>query len=52
MKGLRFDPCQGIHQEDSDPGGAESWLQPTPSVQLLNLHHRPSQSIKSRFQIK
>lgn len=51
MKGLQFNPCQGLYQEDSDPG-TEGWLKPTPSVQLQNPHHKPSQSIKGSFQIK
>lgn len=52
MKGLRFNPCQGLHQEDSVPGGTEGWLKPTASVQLWNPYHRPSQSTKGSFQIK
>jgi len=39
-------------KEDSDPRSAEGWLEPTPSVQLLNPHHSPSQSNKGSFQIK
>lgn len=52
MKGPRFDPWQGPHRGGSDPRRAEGWLEPTPLVQPLNPHHRPSRSIKGSFQTK